>query len=111
MLILENMSSCCAEPVSKIDFLQAKALNFLKYIKGLSPDAEVQQYIDGFHPEVLIQTISTVVVPIVAMSQIDSSVTELMSHLKVPDDQKTEVKKKLSAYLQMFNDVLLKNDK
>ena len=101
--------SCCTDPktVTKLSFLEAKAMNFKKYIETYSPDAEVQKYIDTFRPELLVQTLTTVVVPIVQTAQIETSINELVKHLTIPDDQLETVKKKLKAYLQMFNDVLL----
>ena len=103
------MSNCCADPkiVTKLSFLESKALNFKKYIESFEPDDEVKLYINDFKPEMLTQTITTVVVPMVNLGQLDSMVSELVTHLKVPDAQTAEVKKKLKAYLQMFNDVLL----
>lgn len=103
------MSNCCADPkvVTKLSFLESKALNFKKYIESFEPDATVKTYIDDFKPEMLSYTLSSVVVPIVKLGQLDSTVAELVTHLKVPDGQGDDVKKKLTAYLQMFHDVLL----
>ena len=103
------MSNCCSDPkvVTKLSFLEGKALNFKNYIESFTPDDEVKGYIDSFKPELLTHTITTIIVPIVQFGSLDDTVGELISHLKVPDVQKEEVKKKLKAYLQMFHDVLL----
>jgi len=116
MYLLENMSDCCnpeaksKDPnvITKIEFLESKALNFKKYIESFNPDSEVKSYIDTFKPELLAQTITTVIVPIVQLGQIEYTIDELMTHLTVPESNKSDVKKKLMSYLQMFNDVLLK---
>ena len=105
-----SSANCCNKDpsvVSKIEFLEAKAMNFKKYLETMSPDAEVRSYIDSFRPELLAQTITTVVVPIVTLGQIDYSVDELMNHLTIPEGGKPEVKRKLAAYIQMFHDVLM----
>lgn len=110
------MSDCCnpeakskdPEVITKIEFLESKAMNFKKYIESFEPNDTVKQYIDTFKPELLAQTISTVIVPIVQLGQIEYTVDELMTNLTVPESNKPDVKKKLIAYIQMFNDVLLK---
>ena len=94
---------CCKDTatVSKLQFLEGK------FVLGFSPDDEVKAYIDTFKPELLVQTITTVLLPIVQMGQVDSSVDELAKHLTVPASELDAVKTKLKAYLMMFNDVFL----
>jgi len=99
------MGDCCS--LNKVDFLKAKATNFKAFLESFNPDAEVKAYIANFKPETLIDTITTIVIPIVQLKQIDNSIDELMKHLEVPETQTETVKTKLRAYLQMFNDVLL----
>lgn len=101
--------SCCtdAKLVSKLTFLESKSVNFIKYLESWQPDDEVKGYINSFQPSLLTHTIQTIIVPIVQLQQLDFTVDELTSHLTIPDSQKGEVKTKLKAYLQMFNDVLL----
>lgn len=100
------MSDCCAKP-TKQTFLETKAQNFKKFIELYSPDTEVREYMDSFKPEKLIETITTVIVPLVSLNQLDSSADELIKHLTIPESSTAEVKKKIIAYLKMFNDVLL----
>jgi len=104
-----SATECCKDSatVSKLSFLEAKAANFKKYVLGFSPDDEVKAYIDTFKPELLVQTITTVVLPIVQLGQVEVSVDELAKHLTVPAPELDAVKTKLKAYLMMFHDVLL----
>ena len=101
------MSCCKPETITKLAFLEAKSVNFIKYVNSFEPDEEVKGYIISFKPELLAHTIQTVVIPIISLGQLDHTVEELLSHLTVPDTSKPEVMTKLKAYLQMFNDVLL----
>jgi hypothetical protein len=100
------MSDCCAK-ITKQAFLETKAQNFKKFIELYSPDTEVKEYMDSFNPEKLIETITTVIVPLAQLNQLDASASELMKHLTIPESSMTDVKKKIIAYLKMFNDVLL----
>jgi hypothetical protein len=104
-----SAAECCKDSttVSKLSFLEGKAANFKKFVLGFSPDDEVKAYIDTFKPELLVQTITTVLLPIVQLGQVDSSVDELVKHLTVPASELDAVKTKLKAYLMMFNDVFL----
>jgi hypothetical protein len=101
------MSECCEKKPTKQEFLEAKASNFKKYIESFSPDTEVKEYMDNFNPATLVETISSTIVPLAQLKQLDSSADELMKHLNIPEPSKPDVKKKIVAYLQMFNDVLL----
>ena len=102
-------AKCCkdAKTVTKLSFLEGKAINFKKYIEGFAPDAEVRSYIDSFKPEMLVHTISTIIVPLVKLGQVETTVDELCAHLTIPETQVAEGKAKLKQYLHMFHDVLL----
>ena len=104
-----SAAECCKDvkTISKLHFLESKAANFKKFVLGFSPDEEVKTYINSFRPELLVQTITTVLLPIVQMGQVDSSVDELAKHLTVPASELDAVKTKLKAYLMMFHDVFL----
>ena len=102
-------ANCCTDQkvVTKLAFLEGKAQNFKKYIESLNPSAEAKTYIDSFQPELLVHTITTVIVPMVKLGQVETMVDELCTHLSVPDTNLPATKKKLQAYIQIFNDVLL----
>lgn len=105
-----SQSECCSKDpavVTRIQFLESKATNFKKYVESFNPDETVKTYIESFRPELLSQTITTVVVPIVELGQIEFSVDELLGHLTLPEGSRPEVKKRLTAYIQMFYDVLM----
>ena len=55
----------------------------------------------------MVGTISGVIVPLVQLGQVSEAADEILKHLKVPEAQTADVKKKLGAYIQMFNDVNL----
>ena len=103
------MSNCCTDQktVTKLQCLEGKAHNFKNYLLGFNPDEEALKYINSFEPQMMVGTISGVIVPLVQLGQVSEAADEILKHLKVPEAQTADVKKKLGAYIQMFNDVYL----
>lgn len=97
--------SCCK--TTKKDFIIEKAKNFRNYIAGFNPSDEVKKYLDKFDENLVIPTITTIVLPIVAAKAEKSLAIDLVNKLTVPTDQREEVVNKICRYLTMFNEILL----
>ena len=65
----------------RLDFLQEKAENFRAFLLGHSPDAELAARIDGFRPDQLWTTLTTLFLPAVATIGIEGVANEMLSHL------------------------------
>jgi hypothetical protein len=107
---MSEAANCCKDKkiVTKLKFLEEKADNFKNYLLDLKPDDEARKYIETFEPQLLVSTITNIIVPIVQMGGVEESADEILKHLTVPDGKTEEVKKKICRYIHMFNDVLLK---
>ena len=92
---------------SKQDFLVAKAQNFKKYIDQFDPSTSVKEYMEGFSEDQLIPTIASKILPLVSLGVVDESAQKLLDELQVPEDKKSEVKAKITAYINMFATVLM----
>jgi len=89
----------------RLPFLKEKAENFRAYILGQNPDAELAAQIEAFRPEMLLPTLSTVLLPAIGVKGIEGVVCEMLSHIK-PDDP-VAVKSKITRYITCFYEVLL----
>ena len=65
----------------RLDFLQEKAENFRAFLLGHSPDAELAARIEGFRPDQLWTTLTTLFLPAVATLGIEGVANEMLSHL------------------------------
>lgn len=81
------MSNCCTDQktVTKLQFLEGKAHNFKNYLLGFNPDEEALKYINSFEPQMMVGTISGVIVPLVQLGQVSEAADEILKHLKVPE--------------------------
>ena len=89
----------------RLPFLREKAENFRAFVLGQKPDLELVAQIDTFRPEMLLPTLTTILLPAIGLKGIDGVVDELMSHL-TPTDAFV-VKGKLVRYITCFYEVLL----
>ena len=89
----------------RLPFLKEKADNFRTYILGQSPDAELTAQIEAFRPEMLLPTLTTVLLPAIGVKGIEGVVDEIMTHLTPTDN--AAVKSKLIRYITCFYEVLL----
>lgn len=89
----------------RLPFLQSKAENFRAFVLGQHPDAELAAQIDTFRPEMLLPTLTTVLLPAIAVKGIEGVVDDLMAHL-TPSDPGA-VRGKLVRYVTCFYEVLL----
>ena len=92
---------------SKQDFLVTKAQNFRKFINQYEPSTTVKEYMEGFSEDQLIPTIASKIMPLVSLGVVDESAQKLLDELQVPEDKKSEVKAKITAYINMFATVLM----
>ena len=88
----------------RLAFLQEKAANFRAFILGHSPDAELSAQIEGFAKDLLLPTLTTVLLPAWQSKGKDAIVAELMTHLTPADP--AAVKAKVERYFQCFYDTL-----
>ena len=89
----------------RLPFLKEKAENFRAFVLGQNPDAEVLAQIETFRPEMLLPTLTTVLLPAIGVKGIEGVVDDLMAHL-TPSDADA-VKGKLVRYITCFYEVLL----
>ena len=89
----------------RLPFLKEKAENFRAYILGQNPDADLAAQIEAFRPEMLLPTLTTVLLPAIGVKGIEGVVDEMFSHIK-PDEPEA-VKAKLTRYITCFYEVLL----
>ena len=89
----------------RLPFLKEKAENFRAFLLQQSPDAELTAQIEGFKPDLLLPTLTGVLLPTIAIKGIPGIVSEMMAHLTPADPD--AVKDKLTRYLHCFQDVLL----
>ena len=90
--------------LDRFSFLQEKAANFRVFILGQSPDAEVTAQVDGFKPEMLLPTLTGVLLPALQARGKESLVDELLSHLTPADP--VAVRAKILRYFDCFQEVL-----
>ena len=88
----------------RFTFLQEKADNFRNFVLGQSPDTEVMNQINGFQKDLLLQTLTGVLLPAVQIRGIDNLVDELMSHLTPTDP--IAVRGKMKRYFECFIETL-----
>jgi len=89
----------------RLPFLIEKAENFRAYILGQNPDADLAAQIEAFRPDMLLPTLTTVLLPAIGVKGIEGVVCEMLLHIK-PDDP-VAVKTKLTRYISCFYEVLL----
>jgi hypothetical protein len=89
----------------RLPFLKEKAENFRAYVLGQNPDPELVAQIETFRPEMLLPTLTTVLLPAIGLKGVDGVVDDLMVHL-TPTDA-VAVKEKLVRYITCFYEVLL----
>ena len=89
---------------AQLDFLTEKAENFRAFLLGHSPDAELAARIDGFRPDQLWTTLTTLFLPAVATIGIEGVANEMLSHLTPADP--AAVRDKTTRYLTCFYEVL-----
>ena len=87
----------------RLDFLQEKAENFRAFLLGHSPDAELAARIDGFRPDQLWTTLTTLFLPAATLG-IEGVANEMLSHLTPADP--AAVRDKTTRYLTCFYEVL-----
>jgi hypothetical protein len=88
----------------RLPFLKEKAENFRAFVLGQNPDAELTAQIETFRPEMLLPTLTTVLLPAIGVKGIEGVVDDLMAHL-TPTDA-VAVKGKLLRYIKCFYEVL-----
>ena len=89
----------------RLPFLKEKADNFRAYILGQSPDAELTAQIEAFRPEMLLPTLTTVLLPAISLKGINGVAEEMLSHLTPAEPE--AVKGKIIRYITCFYEVLL----
>ena len=87
----------------RLDFLQEKAENFRAFLLGHSPDAELAARIEGFRPDQLWTTLTTLFLPAATLG-IEGVANEMLSHLTPADP--AAVRDKTTRYLTCFYEVL-----
>jgi hypothetical protein len=98
------MAECCKP--SKKEFIVAKAKNFRAYIAGFNPPPEIQVYIDKFNEEMVLPTLTTIILPVVTAKAERGLAIDLVKKLTVPPEQQEEVVNKVVRYIQMFAEVI-----
>ena len=78
--------------------------NFRAFLLGHSPDAELAARIEGFRPDQLWTTLTTLFLPAVATIGIEGVANEMLSHLTPADP--AAVRDKTTRYLTCFYEVL-----
>ena len=89
----------------RLPFLKEKAENFRAFILGQHPDAVLNAQIEAFRPEMLLPTLTTILLPAIALKGIDSVAEEMLTHLTPAEPE--AVKGKLVRYITCFYEVLL----
>jgi hypothetical protein len=89
--------ACC----EKTSFLTQKMTNFKNYISKYSPDSEVSNQMSTL----TVSDLSAFVLPMRVLGA-KRAISELMTHLTVPVDEVEAVKNKLTAYFEMFLEVM-----
>ena len=89
----------------RLPFLKEKAENFRTFVLGQQPDADLTAQIETFRPEMLLPTLTTVLLPAIGVKGIEGVVDEIMTHLTPADA--AAVKGKLIRYITCFYEVLL----
>ena len=89
----------------RLPFLQEKAENFRAFVLGQNPDADLIAQIDTFRPDMLLPTLTTILLPAIGAKGIEGVADDLMAHL-TPTDA-VAVKGKLVRYISCFYEVLL----
>ncbi len=90
----------------RLPFLIEKAENFRAFVLGQNPDVEIVAQIETFRTDMLLPTLTTVLLPAIGVKGIEGVVDDIMAHLKPTDT--IAVKGKLLRYITCFYDVLLK---
>ena len=100
--MIEKMSGT---PKSKVEFLKEKALNFKTWLSAYSPDTEAQAWMSSFNENMLLPTVLGILCPIAAAGKLDETADQALTHFKIPEAERPEVKAKLVRYFQMFVEV------
>ena len=88
----------------RLDFLKEKADHFRAFLLGHSPDAELAARIEGFRPDQLWTTLTTLFLPAVATMGFEGVANEMLAHLTPADP--VAVRDKTTRYLTCFYEVL-----
>jgi hypothetical protein len=88
----------------RLPFLKEKAENFRAFVLGQNPDADLSAQIETFQPDLLLITLTTVLLPAIGTQGIDGVVDEVMTHL-APQDI-SAVRAKIERYITCFFEVL-----
>lgn len=88
----------------RFTFLAEKAENFRTFLLGQSPDQTVLNQIEGFGPDMLIPTLTTVLLPTIHTLGKEHVLNQLLSHLTPADPAAVRVK--IERYLDCFCEVL-----
>ena len=89
--------ACC----EKTAFLNQKMANFKKYISNYSPDSEVVQQMNTLN----VDDLGAYVLPLRVLG-CSKAISELLSHLTIPPNELEAVRTKLTAYFEMFMEVI-----
>ena len=89
----------------RLPFLKEKAENFRAYILGQHPDAELSAQIEAFRPNMLLPTLTTILLPAISLKGIEGVADEMLTHLTPAEPE--AVKEKIKRYLSCFYEVLL----
>ena len=90
--------ACCSE---KSAFLNQKMTNFKNYIGKYNPDKEISEQMNTL-------TVSDLGAFVLPMRLLGSSkaISELISHLEIPPSELDAVTSKLTAYFDMFLEIM-----
>lgn len=91
---------------SKQEFLEAKAQNFKKYLLSFEPNEQAKEIMEKFDTKNIIPIILTQLLPLVSAGLHTSTVSEIVTGLKIPDGKEDEVKSKIVKYFEMFCEVV-----
>ena len=83
---------------TKHEFLKQKAQNVRTLLNSYSPDPEVQTMLSGFNEMLLIPTITTVLIPLKKSGKLEATADQVMTKLKVPEDEKASVQTKQNKH-------------
>ena len=89
--------ACC----EKTSFLSQKMTNFKNYIGKYSPDSEVSNQMSTLS----VSDLSAFVLPMRVLGA-ERAISQLMNHLTVPTEEVDAVKSKLTAYFEMFLEIM-----
>jgi len=95
--------SCCDPKLTREQFLIEKAKNFQTFINQYEPDDEVKAFMAKFDESNVLAMATTILTPLKALGTIDLVIDDLMLKIKVPEDEKEAVKKRIGRYFELFS--------